>query len=120
MGYFRSIPKEIEESAMADGCSRLQILFRIVLPLSVPGVLSAGIFCFTLCWNEFLYALIFMSSGPMKTIPVGTVSDLIKADTLFWGSLMASAILGSFPVAFIYSFFVKYYVSGLTAGAVKG
>ena len=120
MGYFRSIPKEIEESAMADGCSRIQILFRIVLPLSVPGVLSAGIFCFTLCWNEFLYALIFMSSGPMKTIPVGTVSDLIKADTLFWGSLMASAILGSVPVAFIYSFFVKHYVSGLTAGAVKG
>jgi multiple sugar transport system permease protein len=120
MGYFRSIPKEIEESAMADGCSRIQILFRIVLPLSIPGVLSAGIFCFTLCWNEFLYALIFMSSGSMKTIPVGTVSDLIKADTLFWGSLMASAILGSFPVAFIYSFFVKHYVSGLTAGAVKG
>ncbi len=120
MGYFRTIPKEIEESAMADGCSRLQILIRIVMPLSVPGVLSAGIFCFTLCWNEFLYALIFMSAGPMKTIPVGTVSDLIKADTLFWGSLMASAVLGSFPVAFIYSFFVKHYVSGLTAGAVKG
>jgi multiple sugar transport system permease protein len=120
MGYFRTIPKEIEESAMADGCTRLQILVRIVLPLSVPGLLSAGIFCFTLCWNEFLYALIFMSSGPMKTIPVGTVSDLIKADTLFWGSLMASAVLGSFPIAFIYSFFVKYYVSGLTAGAVKG
>ena len=120
MGYFRTIPKEIEESAMADGCSRLQILVRIVLPLSVPGLLSAGIFCFTLCWNEFLYALIFMSSGPMKTIPVGTVSDLIKADTLFWGSLMASAVLGSFPIAFIYSFFVKHYVSGLTAGAVKG
>ena len=120
MGYFRTIPKEIEESAMADGCTRLQILVRIVLPLSVPGLLSAGIFCFTLCWNEFLYALIFMSSGPMKTIPVGTVSDLIKADTLFWGSLMASAVLGSFPIAFIYSFFVKHYVSGLTAGAVKG
>jgi multiple sugar transport system permease protein len=120
MGYFRTIPKEIEESAMADGCSRIQILFRMVLPLSVPGLLSAGIFCFTLCWNEFLYALIFMSSGSMKTIPVGTVSDLIKADTLFWGALMASAVLGSFPVAFIYSFFVKHYVSGLTAGAVKG
>ena len=120
MGYFRTIPREIEESAMADGCSRLQILVRIILPLSVPGLLSAGIFCFTLCWNEFLYALIFMSSGSMKTIPVGTVSDLIKADTLFWGSLMASAVLGSFPVALIYSFFVKYYVSGLTAGAVKG
>jgi multiple sugar transport system permease protein len=120
MGYFRTIPKEIEESAMADGCTRLETLFRIILPLSVPGLLSAGIFCFTLCWNEFLYALIFMSSGAMKTIPVGTVSDLIKADTLFWGSLMASAVLGSFPIAILYSFFVKYYVSGLTAGAVKG
>lgn len=120
MGYFRTIPKEVEESAMADGCSRLQILLRMVLPLSIPGLLSAGIFCFTLCWNEFLYALIFMSSGSMKTIPVGVVSDMIKADTLFWGSLMASAVLGSFPIAFLYSFFVKHYVSGLTAGAVKG
>jgi len=120
MGYFRSIPKEIEESAMADGCSRLQTLVRIILPLSVPGLLSAGIFSFTLCWNEFLYALIFMSSGAMKTIAVGTVSDLIKADTLFWGSLMASAVLGSVPIAILYSFFVKHYVSGLTAGAVKG
>jgi len=120
MGYFRTIPKEIEESAMADGCSRMQILLRIVLPLSVPGLLSAGIFCFTLSWNEFLYALIFMSSGSMKTIPVGVVSDMIKADTLFWGSLMASAVLGSVPIAFLYSFFVKHYVSGLTAGAVKG
>ena len=120
MGYFRTIPKEIEESAMADGCSRMQILVRMVLPLSIPGLLSAGIFCFTLCWNEFLYALIFMSSGSMKTIPVGVVSDLIKADVLFWGSLMAAAVLGSVPVAFLYSFFVKYYVSGLTAGAVKG
>ena len=120
MGYFQTIPKEIEESAMVDGCSRLQILVRIVLPLSIPGLLSAGIFCFTLCWNEFLYALVFMSSGAMKTIPVGTVSDLIKADTLFWGALMASAVLGSFPIALVYSFFVKHYVSGLTAGAVKG
>ncbi len=119
MGYFRTIPKEIEECAMADGCTRMEALVRIILPLSVPGLLSAGIFCFTLCWNEFLYALIFMSSGAMKTIPVGTVSDLIKADVLFWGSLMASAVLGSFPIAILYSFFVKYYVSGLTAGAVK-
>jgi multiple sugar transport system permease protein len=120
MGYFRTIPKEIEESAMADGCTRLATLVRIILTLSVPGLLSAGIFCFTLCWNEFLYALIFMSSGSMKTIPVGTVSDMVRGDTLFWGSLMASAILGSFPIAILYSFFVKHYVSGLTAGAVKG
>lgn len=120
MGYFRTIPKEIEESALIDGAGRLGSLVRIILPLALPGVLSAGIFSFTLSWNEFLYALIFMSSGPMKTIPVGTVSDLIRSDVFQWGSLMASAVLGSVPVAFIYSFFVDHYVSGMTAGAVKG
>jgi multiple sugar transport system permease protein len=120
MGYFRTIPKEIEESALIDGTSRLGSLTKIILPLALPGVLSAGIFSFTLSWNEFLYALIFMSSGSMKTIPVGTVSDLIRSDMLAWGSLMAAAVLGSVPVAFIYSFFVDQYVSGLTAGAVKG
>jgi multiple sugar transport system permease protein len=120
MGYFRTIPREIEECAQIDGSSRLGTLVKIVLPLSLPGVLSAGIFSFTLSWNEFLYALIFMSSGPLKTIPVGTVSDLIKADVLFWGPLMASALLGSVPIAVIYTFFVDHYVSGLTAGAVKG
>lgn len=120
MGYFRTIPREIEECSMIDGATRLQGLTMIVLPLALPGVLSAGIFSFTLSWNEFLYALIFMSSGPMKTIPVGTVSDLIKADTLMWGALMASAVLGSVPVAIIYSFFVENYVAGMTAGAVKG
>ncbi len=120
MGYFRTIPREIEECSMIDGATRIQGLTQIVLPLALPGVLSAGIFSFTLSWNEFLYALIFMSSGPMKTIPVGTVSDLIKADTLMWGSLMASAVLGSVPVAIIYSFFVENYVAGMTAGAVKG
>ncbi len=120
MGYFRTIPKEIEESALIDGASRLGALVKIILPLALPGVLSAAIFSFTLSWNEFLYALIFMSSGPMKTIPVGTVSDLIRSDVFQWGALMASAVLGSLPVAFIYSFFVDQYVSGLTAGAVKG
>jgi multiple sugar transport system permease protein len=120
MGYFRTIPREIEECAQIDGSSRLGTLFRIVLPLSLPGVLSAAIFSFTLSWNEFLYALIFMSSGPLKTIPVGTVSDLIRADVLFWGPLMASAVLGSVPIAVIYTFFVEHYVSGLTTGAVKG
>jgi multiple sugar transport system permease protein len=120
MGYFRTIAPEIEESAMIDGCSRIGILIKVILPLALPGVLSAGIFAFTLSWNEFLYALVFMGAGAMKTIPVGTVSDLIKADVLFWGSLMASAVLGSVPVAIIYSFFVDHYVNGLTAGAVKG
>lgn len=120
MGYFRTIPKEIEESGLIDGCSRLKTLTKIVLPLSMPGVLSAGIFSFTLSWNEFLFALIFMSSGSMKTIPVGTVTELHKFDIIFWCPLMAAAILGSVPVAFIYSFFVEHYVSGLTAGSVKG
>jgi multiple sugar transport system permease protein len=120
MGYFKSIPQELEECAMIDGATRLQALMRIVLPLSLPGILSAGIFAFTLSWNEFLYALVFLSSTAIKTIPVGVVSELIRGDVFFWGPLMAGALLGSIPVAIIYSFFVEYYVAGLTAGAVKG
>jgi multiple sugar transport system permease protein len=120
MGYFRTISRELEDAALVDGASRLQAMWRIVLPLALPGVLSAGIFCFTLGWNEFLYALVFMGSGVMKTVPVGVVSDLIRADVYFWGSLMAAGILGSVPVAIAYSFFVDHYISGLTAGATKG
>ena len=120
MGYFRTIPIELEQAALVDGATRLQAMLRIVLPLALPGVLSAGIFCFTLGWNEFLYALVFMGSGEMKTVPVGVVSDLIRADVYFWGSLMAAGILGSIPVAIAYSFFVDNYISGLTAGATKG
>ncbi len=120
MGYFRTISAELEDAALVDGASRLQAMRQIVLPLAMPGVLSAGIFCFTLAWNEFLYALVFMGTAEMKTIPVGVVSDLIKADTFMWGPLMAAGILGSVPVAIAYSFFVDNYVSGLTAGATKG
>jgi multiple sugar transport system permease protein len=120
MGYFRTISRELEDAALVDGANRLQAMVRIVLPLAMPGVLSAAIFCFTLGWNEFLYALVFMGSGDMKTVPVGVVSDLIKADVYFWGSLMAAGILGSVPVAVAYAFLVDNYVSGLTAGATKG
>jgi multiple sugar transport system permease protein len=120
MGYFRTISRELEDAALVDGATRLQAMTRIVLPLAIPGVLSAGIFCFTLGWNEFLYALVFMGSGDMKTVPVGVVSDLIRADVYFWGSLMAAGILGSVPVAIAYAFLVDNYVSGLTAGATKG
>ncbi|MDQ3696019.1 MAG: carbohydrate ABC transporter permease [Chloroflexota bacterium] len=120
MGYFRTISRELEDAALVDGATRFQAMIRIVLPLALPGVLSAGIFCFTLGWNEFLYALVLMGSGTMKTVPVGVVSDLIRADVYFWGSLMAAGILGSVPVAIAYSFFVDHYVSGLTAGATKG
>lgn len=120
MGYFRTISIELEDAALVDGASRLQAMRQIVLPLAMPGVLSAAIFCFTLSWNEFLYALVFMGTAEMKTIPVGVVSDLIKADTFMWGPLMAAGVLGSVPVAIAYSFFVDNYVSGLTAGATKG
>jgi multiple sugar transport system permease protein len=94
-------------------------MVRIVFPVAIPGILSAGIFAFTLSWNEFIYALIFMSSAEMKTVPVGVVSELIRGDIFFWGQLMAGALLGSIPVALVYSFFVEYYVTGLT-GSVKG
>jgi multiple sugar transport system permease protein len=120
MGYFKTIPRELEECAMIDGATRLQAMIKIVLPLALPGILSAGIFAFTLSWNEFIYALVFLSSSELKTIPVGVVSELIRGDVFFWGPLMAGALLGSVPVAIIYSFFVEYYVAGLTAGAVKG
>ena len=120
MGYFKSIPRELEESALIDGSSRIRALVEIVLPLAMPGILSAGIFAFTLSWNEFIYALVFITTTPMKTLPVGVVSELIRGDVFYWGSLMAGALLGSVPVALIYSFFVEYYVAGLTAGAVKG
>jgi multiple sugar transport system permease protein len=118
MGYFRSIPYELEECALIDGASRFEILWKIILPLSVPGLISAGIFAFTLSWNEFIYALTFVSSSEVKTVPVGVVTELVEGDVYHWGALMAGALLGSLPVAIIYSFFVEYYVSGMT-GAVK-
>jgi multiple sugar transport system permease protein len=118
MGYFKTIPIELEECALIDGASRLQILVRIILPLAVPGLISAGIFAFTLSWNEFIYALTFISSSEVKTVPVGVVTELVEGDVYHWGSLMAGALFGSLPVAILYSFFVEYYVSGLT-GAVK-
>lgn len=119
ISYFRSIPRELEESALVDGATRLQAMTRIAIPLALPGLLSVGIFSFTLSWNEFIYALVLLSDVNIKTIPVG-MTDLIRGDTFFWGSLMAGALLGSVPVALIYSFFADYFVAGLTAGAVKG
>jgi multiple sugar transport system permease protein len=118
MGYFRSIPYELEECALIDGATRLQVLTKIILPLAVPGLISAGIFAFTLSWNEFIYALTFISSSETKTVPVGVITELVEGDVYHWGALMAGALLGSLPVAILYSFFVEYYVSGMT-GAVK-
>ena len=119
MGYFKSVPRELEEAARIDGASRFQAMTRIVLPLCTPGLLSAGIFSFTLAQNEFLYALIFLAKSEVRTVPIGVVTELIRGDVFYWGQLMAGALLGSVPVALIYSFFVDYYVAGLTAGAVK-
>ena len=119
MGYFKSVPRELEEAARIDGASRWQAMTRVVLPLCTPGLLSAGIFAFTLAQNEFLYALIFLTKSEVRTVPVGAIAELIRGDVFYWGQLMAAALLGSVPVAVIYSFFVEYYVAGLTAGSVK-
>ncbi|NOG72056.1 carbohydrate ABC transporter permease [Roseicella sp. DB1501] len=118
IGYFKSIPYELEECALIDGATRLQILRQITLPLAVPGLISAGIFSFTLSWNEFIYALAFIQSSESKTVPVAILTELVSGDVYQWGALMAGSLLGSLPVAIFYSFFVDYYVSSLT-GAVK-
>jgi len=119
MGYFKAIPRELEECARIDGAARWQAMLYIIFPIAVPGILSAGIFAFTLSWNEFIYALVFLSSPEQKTVPVGVTSELIRGDVFFWGSLMAGALIGSIPVAIVYSFFVEHYVAGMT-GSIKG
>ena len=120
MGFFKGIPRELEECAMVDGCTRFHAFRAIVLPISLPGLVAAGLFAFTLSWNEFLYALTLTQSNAVKTLPVGIVSQLVLGDVYFWGSLMAASLLGSVPIAIIYAFFLEYYVKGMTAGAVKG
>ena len=119
MGFFRSIPRELEEAALVDGATRVQAMVRVVLPLAAPGLLAAGLFCFTLSWNEFLYALIFIADDSLKTLPVG-LSEFVVSDFAFWGQLMAAAALASLPVIVVYIYLHKYMVQGLTAGAVKG
>ncbi|QQO21361.1 carbohydrate ABC transporter permease [Bradyrhizobium diazoefficiens] len=118
MGYFKTIPFELEECALIDGASRWQILIKIVLPLAIPGLISAFIFCFTLCWNEFIYALTFLQSTQNKTVPVAIVNEFVDGDVYRWGSLMAGALAGSLPLVILYAFFVEHYVSAMT-GAVK-
>ncbi len=120
IGYFQTIPRELDECAMVDGATRFQALVRIVLPSAIPGVVTAGIFAFTLSWNEFIYALVLVSTDNSRTLAVGVLTKLVRGDLLPWGPLMAAALIGSIPVAILYSFFVEQYVSGLTAGAVKG
>jgi multiple sugar transport system permease protein len=120
IAYFKSIPKDMEECAMIDGCTRIGAMVRIVLPMAIPGVIFSAMFSFTLSWNEFVYALTFISSTTHKTMSVAVPTELIRGDAYFWGELMAASLLGSVPVAVLYSFFMDYFVSGLTAGALKG
>lgn len=120
MGYFRTIPGELEESAMIDGATRWQSMRLIVIPLAVPGIVTAIIFAFTLAWNEYIYALILITTESLRTIPVGVLTRLVNGDMYFWGPLMAAAFIGSVPVVLLYAFFVENYVGGLTAGSVKG
>ena len=120
MAYFSSIPRDLEESALVDGCTRLRALWYIVLPLARPGIVTAALFAFTLAWGEFIYALTFISTTNLKTVTAGVVVNLIRGDVFYWGSLMGGALLASVPVVLVFSLFLDSYVSGLTAGAVKG
>jgi multiple sugar transport system permease protein len=119
MGYFESIPLELEESAMIDGATRFGAFRRIILPLAAPGVLAAALFAFTQAWNEFLYALVFITNVKLRTLPVG-LSTFITGDVYGWGFLMAGAVLTTLPVIAAYTYLQKYMVEGLTAGSVKG
>ena len=119
IGFFKAVPLEVEESAMVDGCNRLTAVARIVLPLSVAGILTVAIFAFTLAMQEFIYALTFVSSSAEKTVTLGVTTDLVRGDVFKWGSLMAGALFAGIPVAILYNFFLDYFVQGISQGAVK-
>ncbi len=120
MGYFSQIPRDMEESARVDGATQWQAFYMVNLPLAIPGIISAAIFTFTLSWSEYLYSLVLLPSSSSQTIPVGVPNALSSGDVFIWGSLMAAALIGSLPVVLVYAFFMKYFVSGMMAGAVKG
>jgi multiple sugar transport system permease protein len=120
IGYFRNIPSSLEESALVDGATRLQVLWRIVLPVALPGVATVTIFSFTLSWAQFLFPSAFISSSMKKPLAVGVVSELIRGDIFHWGSLMAGASLGIIPVLLIYVFFSRFFIRGIMAGSLKG
>ncbi len=119
MGFFKSIPKDIEEQAMIDGCSRLGAMIKIIFPLSISGILTVIVFTFTLTMHEFIYALSFISVSAHKTISVGVPTELVRGDVFRWGPLMAGALIPSIPVAILYTFFLDRFISGFTMGAVK-
>jgi multiple sugar transport system permease protein len=120
IGYFASIPKELDEAALIDGAGYLQILTRVFIPVALPGIIAATIFCFTVSWANFLYPLAFTTSEDQLVLPVGIVTTLIKGDVYNWGQIMTGALLGAAPPLIIYAFLMDYYIAGLTAGATKG
>jgi multiple sugar transport system permease protein len=120
IGYFASIPKELDEAALIDGASWLQTLTRIFIPVALPGLIAATIFAFTVSWAQFLYPLVFTTSIDQLVLPVGITTTLIKGDVFNWGQIMTGALLGAAPPLVIYAFLMDYYIAGLTAGATKG
>jgi multiple sugar transport system permease protein len=120
IGYFASIPKELDEAALIDGAGYLQILTRVFIPVALPGIIAATIFCFTVSWANFLYPLAFTTSADQLVLPVGIFTTLVKGDVFNWGQIMTGALLGAAPPLIIYAFLMDYYISGLTAGATKG
>ncbi|MBX9991151.1 carbohydrate ABC transporter permease [Phreatobacter oligotrophus] len=120
IGYFASIPKELDEAAIIDGASWLQVLTRIFIPVALPGIIAATIFAFTVSWAQFLYPLAFTTSVDQLVLPVGIITTLIKGDVFNWGQIMTGALLGALPPLIIYAFLMDYYIAGLTAGATKG
>ena len=120
IGYFGSIPKELDEAALIDGAGYLQMLIKIFIPVALPGIIAATIFAFTVSWAHFLYPLAFTTSADQLVLPVGIITTLIKGDVFNWGQIMTGALLGAAPPLIIYAFLMDYYIAGLTAGATKG
>ncbi len=120
IGYFGSIPRELDEAALIDGASYMQILFQIFIPVALPGIIAATIFAFTVGWGAFLYPLAFLYKGEQLVLTVGIVSELIRGDVFAWGKIMAACVIGALPPILIYTFLMDYYIAGLTAGATKG
>jgi multiple sugar transport system permease protein len=120
IGYFSSIPKELDEAALIDGANHFQMLWKIFIPVALPGILAATIFAFTVSWAQFLYPMAFLVSSDQMVLTVGIVSDLIRGDTFAWGKIMAGALMAAAPPLLVYAFLMDYYIAGLTAGATKG
>jgi multiple sugar transport system permease protein len=119
MGFFRTIPVELEDAALIDGCSRIKALWRVIFPISLPGILTVVIFTFSLCVNDFVYAISFISNSTNRTLSVGVPTDLIRGDVFFWQSLMAATLIPSIPLALLYNTFLNRFIEGFTGGAFR-